>query len=256
MKCIVFGHSHMTTILPSAEELNAAYSSFGLEFKFVQFPWLRSVSPPFRRLGDGTVVPNDAIMLELEKAGLYDDEDVVLASVVAGNENHALTLLKHERPFDVIIPTRPELPASMQSEIIPFHAFEAILRQSALLWWPLIGCIRRTTGRRLVQIEVVPPIPDNQHIAEKLDPFFKRAALNPEISEKYLRLKAWLTLSQVIQELAATDDVEYLNVPPSMLDDEGFLCRDGWFNDATHGSVTYSAHVVHRLASHLIGDRK
>ncbi|PSS59507.1 hypothetical protein C6558_37890 [Ensifer sp. NM-2] len=255
MKCIVFGHSHMTTILPSADELNMAYQPQGLEFKFVQFPWLRSVHPAFRRVGDGTIILNDAILLELERAGLYEDDDIVLASVVAGNENHALTLLKHDDPFDVILPMRTDLPVSAQSVILPFQAFKEVLRQSVLLWWPLISELRRVTGRRVVQIETVPPIPDNSHIAEKLDPFFKRVTINPEISDRYLRYKAWLTLSEVVCELARADDVEYLTVPPSMLDHEGFLRREGWFNDATHGSVTYSAHVIHRLAGHLVGGR-
>jgi hypothetical protein len=250
MKCIVFGHSHMTTMLAAARNRESVVADVGLEFRLVQFPWLKAVAPSFHRTVDRGVVANDALMLSLEQAGLYDPGEVVLCSVVSGNDNHVLGMLQNERPFDFILPCEPHLPFEKRAELICYDAIEATLRNRIESWLPFLVVLKKM-GKRVIQIEAPPPIGDDAVVAARLDPFFRTLSDAPKIAPRILRYKFWRALSNATRGACAENGIEYLPVPANMQDKCGFLSETGWYTDATHGSPAYSEAVLHRLKEFL-----
>jgi hypothetical protein len=250
MKCIVFGHSHMTTMLAAARNTESVAADLGVEFRLVQFPWLKAVVPSFHRTVDRGVVANDALMLALEQAGLYDAGEVVLCSVVTGNDNHVLGMLQNERPFDFILPCEPHLPFEKGAEFICYDAVETTLRNRIDSWLPFL-VVLKGMGKRVIQIESPPPIGDDAVVAARLDPFFKTLSDAPKIAPRNLRYKFWRALSIATRSACAENGIEYLPAPTIMQDGSGFLSEPGWYTDATHGSPAYSEAVLRGLKEFL-----
>ncbi|WP_143074752.1 hypothetical protein [Methylobacterium sp. ap11] len=243
----------MTTMIMAANQDNKILvDENNIKFSLVQFPWLKSVSPIIRIVNNDQVILNDALMMELEKAGIFEkSEETVIVSTMTGNENHIISLLKNEDPFDFILPDEEDLPLEENANIISYDIMYRMILNRVEQWWPFVRGLKKLTERRIMQVSPVPPIGDNDRILEKLDQYFKENSENPEISSKILRYKTWRLLSKILQDLCEKDDVEFVPVPQSMLEDGKFLSRDGWYTDATHGSPEYSKSVLKEISSRL-----
>ena len=238
----------MTTMLAASRLEGSVVNDADVEFRLVQFPWAKSVLPPFHRTSDG-IVPNDALMLSLEQNGLYEEGTTVLCSVVSGNDNHVLGLLQHEVPFDFVLPDEPDIALEPGADILSYDLVCAIYRARLDTWMPFVLSLKKL-GKRIIQLEMPPSIGDNARVSAQLDAFFRELPGNPEVAPKMLRYKLWRALSNILRAVCEEHGIEYIAVPENMIDN-GFLAEAGIYSDATHGSPAFSEARLRQVRSLL-----
>ena len=175
---------------------------------------------------------------------------VVLA--ISGNEHQMMGLVNHPRPFDFVLPERPDLPLQKDREIVPFE----LIRDTLESWMKpdLFRKMSELLTRPMFQLEPPPPVLDEEHIRnhagifrEKIDKF--------GVNHPAIRFKLWRVSSNLIASYCAKFGIEFLPVPAEAVGPEGFLHYMALCPDPTHANGWYGALVVHQLRE-LLDRRK
>jgi hypothetical protein len=90
------------------------------------------------------------------------------------------------------------------------------------------------------------------------EPYFVSIALamkaglqDVELSPRLLRLKLWLVLQEMLEDVARTHSVPFLPVSASAQTGDGFLAEEYWGGDATHANEAYGRVMRDHLAAAL-----
>ena len=154
-------------------------------------------------------------------------------------------MVEHGRPFDMILPTAPDLPLDETREIVPAEAvWDKLVEMTA----PYLGAIPRlcrvATGP-VIHLEPPPPIADNAVIAP-LVPWFYYPGQPQIVAPKWVRYKVWLMHCQVIAATCAKLGVPVARAPEEAKDAEGFL-HPAFDEDGAHANAAYGALVLECL---------
>ncbi len=111
-----------------------------------------------------------------------------------------------------------------------------------------LAAYRAMVQGRMIHIESPPPIADVPFL-EAHPGSFAELMQARGFAPALFRYKVWRLQSALYRETCAQLGVEFLPVPPEMMDDQGMMVQQAWNYDPTHGNALYGSHVLARIAS-------
>jgi hypothetical protein len=158
-------------------------------------------------------------------------------AAVGGSSAVVVGLVEHQRPFDFVLPSEPELPLDPTRELLPADAVRAALAAEEAKYTPLLEQVKVLSSGVVIQIEAPPPVEDSAFISG-----FVPWSLWPDqpqaVAPAALRYKLWRLSSEVIAATCARLDVIYQPAPSASLDRAGFMAP-GLSSDGIHGDSSY-----------------
>ena len=109
-----------------------------------------------------------------------------------------------------------------------FGCIYEFVKRTAAPMLGLLAAVRRETKRTMVHVESPPPIGDTDFIIRNLDPYFVQKGGALAISDPRVRWKFWKTNSLIFKESCERLGVEFLPVPASTVDGDGYMRPDGY----------------------------
>lgn len=257
MDIFLIGHSHLQAPL-TASRIQGSIAKADQNIRYLFTPidgkskWQSPLVHP-----DGVSI-NQALGNALSVAGLFDESRTrILVSILAGNVHNATGLIQQKQLYDVIVPSRPDLHVDRRARTIPIEQFLYHFRKHYEPFYKFFKRLADTARPdRVYWVEPPPPIGDSDHIARNMDQWFKA---NYSISDlipapAILRYKLWLLNRMVLEEMAKEGGWTLITSPASAIDDDGFLTRQAWAGDATHGSAWYGEELLKKIKTTIDED--
>ena len=221
---VCIGHSHVAALEkahdPDLDSMN---------FWGTGDPWVQR---------DGTTWLRDDLAERIARGRL------VLSSL-GGSAHTVLGAVEHQRPFDFVLPSRPDLPLDETRDIVPADAVRETLAELTTPYLDGIPALVRAATAPVVHLEPPPPVADTDLVASRVPwPFYPG---QPRVvAPKWLRYKVWLMHCEIIAAACAHHGVGLARAPARSMDSEGFLHPD--FNeDGAHANGAYGALVLESL---------
>jgi hypothetical protein len=231
-KVLFVGHSHIIA-LRDAHAL--AGGGPGQEFVWVN-------QPEFQPEMQGEAL-NPAIAARIQAANAE-----LHVSLFGGNDHSIICVINDPKPFEVVLPEAPDLYVDERAEVMPAALLRAELKRRVMPHLRELAAYRAMVQGRLIHIESPPPIADlpflEAHAGEFTAPMQERG-----FAPALFRYKIWRLHSALYREACAALGVEFLPVPPEMMDEQGMMVPQAWNFDPTHGNAFYGKHVLARLAA-------
>ncbi len=180
-----------------------------------------------------------------------------VAILWGGNRHLAHFLFAPTPLFDFVVSSNPELPLDETAQIIP----EAAMR--AFLMAPIQQIERRVQEITAVAAQVLilgtpPPKKDDDFMRARLakEPHFVRVAsqlgLDPAtipFSPPLLRLKMWMALQGLLQDLAHRTGATFVPVPEAAQTGIGYLNPSCYADDVTHANSHFGTVMMPAVLS-------
>lgn len=231
-KTLFVGHSHLQALREAHDRAGG-----GAEREFV---WVNA--PEFQPEMQGEAL-NPAIQARIRAAGAE-----LHVSLLGGNDHAIICMLNDPRPFDFVLPEAPDLFTDQRLDIVPAAVLRAELKRRITGHLRALAAYRAMVPGRMVHIESPPPIPAVAHLQAHAG-IFKAQMHERGFAPALFRYKMWRLQSGLYREACAALGVEFLPVPPEMMDEQGMMVPAAWNRDPTHGNALYGAHVLARLAA-------
>lgn len=224
MFCI--GNSHMACVLAAAERAGSPLDAVVLKEngKYVteavgrQFPFVH---------------PRD---LSEELPKIHVDGPVF--SFIGGTRHAVMRFRRNPRPYDVYLPSAPDLPIEDGAEIIPVNALRTSLAASMLKHLRALETVIEVGSGPVFHLE--PPPPPAVSWWEASD----RASQDAP----FLRYKLWRLNSEIVRELVERLGGTFIESPTSAKDEDGLL-RPELVHNSTHANAAYGALVLEQMRS-------
>lgn len=127
-----------------------------------------------------------------------------------GGDGPALAALSGSgRPFDFVLPAQPDLPLDADAEFVPYRVVCEALERWMLPQLLQLRALRAAVGGAVLCLEAPPP---------------RNCG---DIAGRGLRYKLWRAQGELLRQFCAGNDIEFLPVPSSSQDADGFLRADG-----------------------------
>ena len=187
--------------------------------------------------------------------GIFGQSSVV-ALFWGGNEHLSHYLFATSEPFDLVNSTAPHLPVDPSVEIIPETVFiEQFFPKKSQALGELLTWL---TGLNIRVIICGTPPPKNDdefirhHIRNELKGIktYTKLHFNHETAHftpPLIRYKLWLALQKGLSDTAKAHDLLFFPVPAITQDMHGFLRREYWSNDISHGNAAYGDIIKNEL---------
>ena len=166
-------------------------------------------------------------------------------SLVGGAVHQDIGLVVHKRPFDFVLPWRPDLPLEPGAEIIPYAAIRAAMAARTAYFLAIMSEVRAATAGAVFHMESPPTyagetLPDN-------DPAFAHFfGADARFSPPWLRYKLWRLHSALVAEHCMAAGIELIPHPPEATDAQGFLLP-GYHGTPAHANAAYGALLLDQM---------
>ena len=222
----LLGHSHIVKLEGAARAMGVPYASLNL------WGFGRPVlyDPPAQRLNP-------------DLARRLDD---FVVSTVGGSAHDIIGLAQHPRPFDLVLPERPDLPLAPCAEILPAQAVREAIRLKMEDEQLDLVRLLAAPGRRVVHVESPPPSAPDARLAEEMGmmPYAPEPHLGP--SPVWLRYKLWRLHSAIVRQACEEAGVEFLPHPEAAMV-EGCYLRPELYQRPCHANAGYGELVLRQL---------
>ncbi|HDV5685771.1 TPA: hypothetical protein RJE00_000232 [Legionella pneumophila] len=235
-KVIIIGDSHTDAIKKALKKHPFAESNINIS------------AYRFQKIKNDKSIGDISIEHCMEMVSSLREDDMVF-STIGGNQHQSFSLIQHPFPFEMYEPNYAATNMLNDVPIIPYH----------VIWDVFASGLQGKDGERLQKIRnvakcpvfhLVPPPPkkDTMHILQNHESdFVKKGLLEKGITPANLRLKIWKLQTRVLSYLCREWSINLLPVPNDCLSDEGFLDKEYYANDATHGNVSYGFQVLQQI---------
>ncbi len=239
-KVLIVGDSHVYAIKAAVDKIADHKSDF-------EFVALRLSTEK-----NGTKI-GDIDLPELLTTATHLRSNDALVTTLRGNEYNILGLMRHPRPFEIMIPGFADLPEDTYEELIPYATASSFMFES----------LKRGHGRQLSRIAKVCAAPvfclsapapkeDEAHILNGADTYFRDAGISDiGVSPAPLRLKLWELQNGALAKLCSDLKAILLPNPPGTRDANGYLERAYYASDATHANTAYGGLVLDQIVATL-----
>ena len=163
-------------------------------------------------------------------------------SCIGGSAHTVLGLAAHPRPFDFVLPSRPELPVDPLREPVPADGVRAALAAIAGEFFGLMDALARVARAPVVQLAPPPPLADAERIAPHV-PWEYFPGRQQVIAPRWLRYKLWRMHCEMIEAESARLGWGFAWQPAAALDPDGFL-RPELDGDGLHAGPGYGRLVL------------
>jgi hypothetical protein len=235
---IVVGHSHIVCVAQAATEVGAPLHVINIK------------SIPRRELTAGADLSPQ--FLEKLQGLLRQDGSGHLFSLMGGTVHTALGLLRHEQPFDFVLPSRPDIPLVDGCELIPYGALRDAMRRKLRFDLSIVERMKRQLGCEVVHFDAPPPALDPEFIRATIWKGLTERLRNAGIGPATVRLKLWLLQSEIVQKACEEMGVEFVPAPAIAVDDDGFL-SPAYRQDASHGNIAFGRLLLKGMQRYVEG---
>jgi len=240
-KVLIVGDSHVYAIKAAVDKIADHKSD-------IEFVALRlSTEKNGEKIGD-----IDLPDLLIAAADLRSND--ALVTTLRGNQYNTMGLMRHPRPFEIMIPGFADLPEDTYEELIPYATaysfmFESIKRG----YGKQLGRIAKASAAPVFCLSVPAPKEDEAHILEGAETYFRDAGISDiGVSPAPLRLKLWELQNRAVANFCSDSKVTFLPNPPGTRDANGYLERAYYAGDATHANAAYGGLVLDQIAAMLV----
>lgn len=239
---VLIGHSHLNAVRHGFEARKARgdVAANGAAY-FLHDVWRHQTHYADSAPGGG--VAFNPQVLDLIDATIGPSAPRRYVAALGGNAHIVLGLTRNPRPFDFVLPERPDLPLEPGAELTPYAMFCAALKTAMMSYvWQMVA-LRQAVGE-FICLETPPPSGDDAYVVAHLGGY----APDPSnIVSRAMRYKIWRAHSALLAEFCAGIGARFLAVPPEAQDAEGFLRPECHGNDATHANAFYGELVSRQI---------
>ena len=241
------GHSHLVTIQESYQRRVA-----NGELPTGRFIQLGTPALEPNLLPDGTIGSALAAVIEAGMQGQASEAGPPFVfDSVSGNEYHFIGLVNHPRPYDFVLPSRPDLPLRPDAEIIPAALMRRVLRAQMMGAYAVMRALRATIEGPILHVQSPPPLSSNDFIRDNPIQFADQIA-ERGVAPPGFRMKLWLLQSELYRAFCDELGFGFLPVPRAGCDAEGFLAREGWRPDPAHANNWYGLMVLEQIEQQAV----
>ena len=166
-----------------------------------------------------------------------------ILSCLGGHEYLAITLPRHARPFDFVLPSKPDLPRVRNCEIVPYRVVRDILQSRMVINLELISDLSVRSSKPVYQLMPIPPIGDDNFVMQCSNKFAGKI-LEQGLADKTFRLKMYLLYCDILSSHCRALNIRLIALPGQVFDDSGFLHPSGYAKDINHGNVWYGRQLM------------
>ncbi|WP_275788738.1 hypothetical protein [Pararhizobium gei] len=176
-----------------------------------------------------------------------------------GNQHLAQHLIAGPERFDFVSSTDPSLSVDETALLVPEDALRAQLSRGKEELDNIFKLLKAKAAQ-VIFAGTPPPKGDIGFLREVLarERHFRTAmesagvdASTVELSPLLLQYKLWLLLQDIYRLAAEEHGVFFLPSPASAQDEDGFLRRELWAEDATHANIDYGKLLVADVERYL-----
>lgn len=185
-------------------------------------------------------------------------KDDLVVSTIGGNQHQTFSLIQHPDRFDLLLPGESEGLPDESSTLIPYgQLFETLDRGIRNKDGARLKSLREAAGCEVVHLIPPPPKEDSEHIMRRHETDFAKSGIAEKgISSAVLRKKVWQTQVAALRSICSEFDVVLLDPPTGTLDERGYLGREYYADDATHGNTKYGERVLRQLIARVRARKK
>jgi hypothetical protein len=222
---VLIGHSHAKAIFEAAERQGVRLK--GYNFWNAPQPALNTERTAFhpeiaRTLGRGPVF-----------------------SAVGGSVHSMMGMVRHPRPFDFVLPSRPDLPMVDGAEIVPFAAIRGAMADAVEEYLQIMRLVVALATGPVFHLEPPPPLADGDRVEADV-PWMFFPDLTREVAPAGLRYKCWRLHSELVAAFCAEHGVTLIPAPQEAMDSHGYLKPEHYL-DAMHVEASYGALVLAQM---------
>jgi hypothetical protein len=254
----IVGHSHSGCVL-AALAAGPPYweAPEGLQVRGVNLAQLvpqLGLQPRDQTLIEPNAAPrvHPAVAAEVDR--LFEmGTPVQFVSMLGGNGHNIVGLIRHEIPFDFVLPEAPDLPLEAGAQLLPYGVMRTLLERRVQFERATLVAFRHQYQGPFIHLESPPPPRDDQFVATSLDEFFKSRPVGPIVSAA-LRYKLWRLHSTIVERSCHELGITFVRTPAEACDPDGFLDRKAYGN-ATHANAWYGGRVLQQIARLVLPPR-
>ena len=179
--------------------------------------------------------------------------DDIALSMIGGNQHAVFSTIQHPEPFDFAdYDGLSEVRSDAQ--LIPYRVIHDVFARGIRKGdGKSIESLRKSTRARVVHIIPPPPKRDNEFIEKHHESLFAKEGITTHgVSQPDLRLKFWRLQTRILEQFCRELGVEVLMPPAAALDEQGFLAKDFYANDATHANPEYGELLLTEVERQLL----
>ena len=241
---VVVGHSHLVALREATETQELPFA--------IRFLQLGPGYNPLVRPEGGKLVYNERA--DAEFVALMEETAAPMAfGSILGAESAIWTFEGQSRPFDVVLPFRPDLPAIEGAETVPYGLLRHSLYDHIVSSLRVLGHLQALTGTPMVQLLPPPPTADRDALLEDGPLEFRDIIRKHGVPSLIIQYKLWVMWNDIATEVAAADGIRVVPHPTDTVDATGLLRRD-FSSDFVHGNARYGAIVLRQLYSLLAAE--
>lgn len=243
---VMLGHSHLTAVKECLVDVVGSDDTLPAASFFIHDVWPKHVQYADSAPGGGVAFNSEMLALieETVPAGMKRH----FVTAFGGNGYVVLALAKGERNFDFVHPDYPDLPFDPDAEILPYEYFLEALKPMMMPYvWQMIA-FRQALGERYICLETPPVYGDDEYVRTHLGNYVP----DPEnVVPAAMRYKLWRAHSHLLKFFCDANDIEFLPAPATTIDENGYLKREAYGTDATHGNAWYGGQVIRQVERRL-----
>ena len=222
---VLIGHSHAKAIFEAAELQGVRLNGYNF--------W----SAPQPALNADRSAFHPKIAEVLQRGPVF--------SAVGGSVHSVMAMVQHPRPFDFVLPSRPDLPMIEGAEVVPFAAIRRAMAGAVAEYLQIMRLVREQATGRVFHLEPPPPLEDGGRVLQDV-PWMFFPDLTREVAPASLRYKCWRLHSELLAAFCAEHGVELIPAPPEAMDGRGYL-KPAHYLDAMHVNASYGALVLRQM---------
>jgi hypothetical protein len=185
------------------------------------------------------------IAAEIDRA-FAPDARPYFVSMLGGNGHNIMGLLRHQVPFDFVLPEASHLPLEAGAQVIPYGAMRALLERRLKYERNTFEAMRRQYPGPYLHLESPPPPRDDDYVVKSLDDFFRNKNSPDGIVSAALRYKLWRLHSTIVQSFCEALGMTFVRTPVEACDPDGYLAPQAYAN-ATHANAWYGGLLLRQV---------
>ena len=165
-------------------------------------------------------------------------------SLIGGCAHHVVGLLSSPRPFDFVLPSAPDLPAT-GDQLVPVELVRTALLDLIETSLSMMMLLARTQPGPVFHVEPPPVSADEERMSAGLRalPVFKKGGT---LSPRIMHYKLWRLHSEILLESCHEAGIRFLPHPHASVDPNGFLLPE-YYEDPMHANAAYGALVLDQM---------
>lgn len=246
-KIVSIGHSHVACL---QRAFGQHFRVRGQEAEDFLFDRINLTEPEFVEEYEGSSLATGLMPAFRERflSALAEKKPDVILACIAGNQHQSISIAESSGAFDFDfpqsgIPLMSELGYSQFTRIPLEDVIAELKERYDQRITPILRLIREAAGCPAYYFSPPPPIFSEAYIKahpSKLDRLLDRYKVSPAP----FRLKVWWLNRMLIEELIEANGGIFIDLPPTVFDDHGFLAEEFRNQDPTHGNALYGREIL------------